>query len=116
MTTDTVVPKQLWQTIHPLLPHHHAAAAADLASTTARRWPGSSTSSRPASPGEGDRLTGPQQVQRRQALVKPRGEQPGICGLTETAELIADRRAETRPQDHPSPAEPVKGRYLFGEL
>ena len=43
MTTDTLVPKQRWQTIQPLLPHHHAAAAADLASTTARRWPGSST-------------------------------------------------------------------------
>jgi hypothetical protein len=31
MTTDTLVPEHLWQTIQPLLPHHHAAAAADLA-------------------------------------------------------------------------------------
>jgi transposase len=35
MTSDTQVPKQLWQTVQPLLPHHHAATAADLASTTA---------------------------------------------------------------------------------
>jgi len=36
-------PEQLWQTIQPLLPHPHAATAADPASTTAPRWPASST-------------------------------------------------------------------------
>ena len=50
-TAETLVPEQLWRAIQPLLPDRHPATAVALVSMTAPRWPGSSTSCAPASPG-----------------------------------------------------------------
>lgn len=50
-TPDTLIPKQLWQAVQPLLPTPHPATAAAHALTTARRWSAASTSCAPASPG-----------------------------------------------------------------
>jgi hypothetical protein len=82
-TVDTLVPEQLWQAIQPLLPHPHAATAADPASTTAPRWPGSSTSCPPVSsaaaarsPAGGGCVTGAEVWQRlRHALLDQLGRE-----------------------------------------
>src|SRR5215216_927485 len=50
-TIVTLVPEQLWQAIQPCSPPHHPATAAGPVSMTALRWPASSISCAPASPG-----------------------------------------------------------------
>jgi Transposase DDE domain len=50
-TANTLVPEQLWQASNRSCRPRHAATAADHGWTTARRWPGSSTSCALASPG-----------------------------------------------------------------
>src|SRR5262249_2287697 len=64
----------------------------------------------------GDRLTGPQQVQRVQALIQPLGEHLGVGRVAEAAVLARDGLTEPDTEDHAAAGQPAPRGHLPGQL